>query len=214
MSLDVIGAGLGRTGTLSLKHALEQLLGAPCYHMIELLRHPEHVEIWERALDGATVDWDELFADYRATVDWTAAAFLPELIDAYPGALVVLSLRDVDEWWRSVRDTVFEALLSVPVPIDAQGREAPAPARRFTVRMLTTKFTPNWADEAAAKAAFAHHNAAVRSAVPPDQLVEWRPGDGWEPLCKGLGLPVPAEPFPRVNAVTDFRSKFDLDPAQ
>ena len=111
-ALDVIGAGTGRTGTNSLKVALEQLLGAPCYHMLELFKHPEHVEQWEDALDGRLIDWDALFAGYRASVDWTGATFFGELASAYPGAIVLLSVRDPDDWWRSFQATVVETLRS------------------------------------------------------------------------------------------------------
>jgi Sulfotransferase domain len=211
MALDVIGAGLGRTGTLSLKLALEQLLEGPCYHMVELFKHPEHVQVWERALDGQTPDWDSLFADYRATVDWTSAAFFSQLASAYPDAIVLLSVRDSDDWWRSVHSTVFDALQSQTMPRDDPWETALAPSRRFTIRMLATRFTPEWSDEIAAKRAFERHNAAVRAAIPRNRLVEWQPGDGWTPLCAALELPEPAEPFPHVNTTADFRARrFEL----
>ena len=206
MSIRVIGAGLGRTGTLSLKLALERLLGGPCHHMVEFFKHPKQVQVWERALDGHAVDWDALFADYRAVVDWTAAAFFPELAAAYPDAIVVLSVRDVDDWWGSVRDTVFEELRSAPGPAAGPWDAAFAPIRRFTIRMLETRFTREWADETAAKEAFERHNAAVRAGIHADRLVEWRPGDGWTPLCAALGAPAPAEPFPHVNTTADFQA--------
>ena len=178
MTVQVIGAGLGRTGTLSLKAALEQLLGAPCYHMVELFKHPEHVQAWEQALDGRTTEWDTLFAGYGATVDWTGAAFFADLADAYPDAIVLLSTRDPDDWWRSFRDTTLENLQSEVDPDDPWER-AIAPAKQLTFRLLTDRFTPDWADELGAKAAYERHNAAVRAAIPPGRLVEWRPGDGW-----------------------------------
>jgi len=205
MTVQVIGAGLGRTGTLSLKAALEQLLGAPCYHMVELFKHPEHVQAWERALDGRTSEWDTLFAGYGATVDWTGAAFFAELADAYPDAIVLLSTRDPDDWWRSFRDTTLENLQSEVDPDDPWER-AIAPAKQLTFRLLTDRFTPDWADEVAAKAAYKRHNAAVRAAIPPGRLVEWRPGDGWPAICAALALPVPADPFPHVNTTADFRA--------
>lgn len=211
MTIQVIGAGLGRTGTLSLNVALERLLGGPCYRMIELFKHPEHVQVWDQALDGHTPDWDALFAGYRATGDWTAAALFPELADAYPDAIVVLSVRDADDWWHSFRDTMVETLQSGADPADPWERVM-APARQLTIRLLADRFTPNWADEVAAKAAFERHNAAIRAAVPPERLVEWRPGDGWKPICDALGRPVPPDPFPHVNRTVDFRAgRFDVD---
>jgi hypothetical protein len=206
MPIQVIGAGLGRTGTLSLNLALEQLLGGRCYRMIELFKHPEHLQVWEQALDGHTPDWETLFAGYRATGDWTAAAFFGELADAYPDAIVLLSVRDADDWWRSFRDTMLESLQSEVDPADPWER-ALAPARQLTIRLLADRFTPDWADEAAAKAAFERHNAAVRAAIPPGRLVEWRPGDGWRPICVALGRPVPPDPFPHFNTTADFRAR-------
>ncbi len=181
--------------------------------MAELLKHPEQAEVWQLALDGHPVDWDALFGEHRAVVDWTASALYPELAAAYPDAIVVLSVRDVDGWWRSVRDTLFDALQSVPVPVDASGREAPSAQRRLFLDMLYARFTPDWADEVAAKQAFVRHNEAVRAAIPASRLVEWRPGDGWEPLCSVLGVPVPEEPFPHVNTTADFRAWLKLDQA-
>jgi hypothetical protein len=213
MALDVIGAGAGRTGTQSLKFALELLLKAPCYDMWDLLKNPDHVPVWEQALDGQEVDWDMLFADHRSTVDWTAACFFSELAAAYPNAIVLLSVRDPDEWWRSVRRTMVDALTPEPPPANTPLGKALAPARRFNLKMLATRFTPEWTHETAAKEAFARHNAAVRAAIPAERLVEWRPGDGWTPLCAALGLPEPAEPFPHVNTTADFRETFRLDPA-
>jgi len=207
VTVEVIGAGLGRTGTLSLKLALERLLGGPSHHMVEFFRHPEQLERWEQALDGRAVDWDAIFAGYRSAVDWTAAAFFEELWAAYPDATVILSLRDVDGWWRSVHDTVFAELLSEPETADDPWEAAMAPIRRFTIGMLDRRFIPDWPDESASKAAFERHNDAVRAAVPPGQLVEWRPGDGWAPLCSALGVAVPEEPFPHANTTADFRAR-------
>ena len=201
----MIGAGLGRTGTNSLKVALEQLLGGPCYHMLELFEHPEHVERWERALDGRLTGWDEIFAGYRATVDWAGATFFAELASAYPDALVLLSVRDPDEWWRSFHDTVIETLSSDLSDPDDPLSSALARLRRLTIR-FAERLSPDWEDERAAKLAYVRHNEAVRAAIPPDRLVEWRPGDGWGPLCEALGLPVPARPFPHLNTTADFRA--------
>src|SRR5438270_4593198 len=108
MALRVVGAGLGRTGTLSLKMALEQLVGGSCYHMLEVFGNAEHVPMWHAATRGDTVDWDRLFADYTTAVDWPAAAFWPGLTAAYPDAVVLLSTRDSEGWWRSVDKTIFE----------------------------------------------------------------------------------------------------------
>src|SRR5438876_7775595 len=106
--LRVIGAGLGRTGTHSLKLALERLLGAPCYHMAEVFRRPQDVPVWQAAAKGEPVDWRALLSDYAAAVDWPPAAFWPQLAEVFPGAIIVLSVRDVDDWWKSASSTIFE----------------------------------------------------------------------------------------------------------
>jgi Sulfotransferase domain len=205
MTVQVVGAGIGRTGTVSLKVALERLLGAPCYHMVEVFGHPGHVEAWARATRGEPVDWEGVLGGYRAVVDWPAASFWPELSEAYPGAIVVLSVRDdAEAWWRSAERTIFAAM-EQPLPPEMAAWE------EMMVELLRTRFTGEWLDRGAAMAAYDRHNAEVRAAVPPDRLVEWRPGNGWEPLCEALGLPVPDEPFPHENTTADFRAMAGLD---
>lgn len=204
MTLEVVGAGLGRTGTHSLKIALEQLLGGPCYHMIEVFGHPDHVPMWRDAALGTEPDWDVLFQDYVATVDWPGAAAWKQIADHYPDAIVLLSVREnADEWWRSASRTIFEAVGRV-------GAENPAWSEMIDA--IFTLFSPDWREEAPAKAAYEAHNAAVRAAVPAERLVEYRAGDGWEPLCAALGVPVPDAPFPHVNSTEDFRAMAGLDP--
>jgi hypothetical protein len=105
--MKVIGAGFGRTGTMSLKVALEELGFGPCYHMIELFEHPEHVERWEAAVGGEPVDWEELFSGYQVTVDWPGAAFYKELSERYPEARVILTVRDPERWYESAWNTIF-----------------------------------------------------------------------------------------------------------
>ncbi len=204
MSIEAIGAGAGRTGTQSLKVALERLLGGSCYDNNDILRNPDHVAVWSEALDGGEPDWDALFADYSSVVDMTAALMFRELAAAYPNAIVVLSLRDPDSWWRSFESTVAEVLRN-PKRGDPL-EQALAPARELTVRTFDQRFTPEWFEEGPAKRAYARHNDAVRESVPADRLVEWRPADGWEPICAALGVAAPAEPFPHVNTTADFRT--------
>lgn len=194
MALRVVGAGLGRTGTLSLKVALERLLGAPCYHMTEVFQHPEHIPVWHAAARGQTPDWRKLLAGYAATVDWPAAAFWPELSAAFPDALVLLSVRDSHSWWRSAHETIF------PRSREAAGTEWYA----MVEEVFGTRFTSATDDQAAAIAAFERHNARVRESIPAYRLLEWRAGDGWAPLCATLGVAIPDEPFPHTNTRTDW----------
>ena len=122
MALRVIGAGYGRTGTLSLRTALERLGFAPCEHMINVMENPERFLLWQAALEqkerGGAIDWDPLFAGYSATVDWPGAFFWRELANANPRAKVILTVRDPDRWYDSVRQTIYRARLAFgPAPV-------------------------------------------------------------------------------------------------
>ena len=205
MTLRVVGAGLGRTGTHSLKIALEKLLGAPCYHMVEVFGHPDHVSMWTAAMRGEPVDWELLFTGYAATVDWPGGAVWREMSAAFPDAIVLLlSRRSADEWWTSASRTIFEGM-------EERGADNPE-WHEMTMLMVRDRLTLDWPDEAATKAAYEAHNAEVRAEVPPEKLVDWKPQDGWEPICAALRLPVPDEPFPLTNTTAEFRAMFGRDP--
>jgi Sulfotransferase domain len=198
MGLKMVGAGVGRTGTMSLKAGLEILLGKPCYHMVEVFGHPEHVPLWRAAAEGATVDWQSMLDGYAATSDFPACLFWHEILDANPGAVVVLSThRDSASWWDSASQTIFS--------IDGS-QLPPEMSEWFDMwrNVAAARFTPDWTDKQAAIAAYERHNAGVRASVPSGRLVEWTPSDGWEPLCDALGLAVPDEPFPHLNKKEDF----------
>lgn len=205
MALQVVGAGLGRTGTHSLKVALEQLLGGPCYHMIEVFGRPADPTVWADAAEGNPPDWAEFLVDYRAAVDWPASACWSELADAFPDAVVLLSVRDPDKWWKSASDTIFQVIGNP----DGPRNDNPEWGRMIDAMMA--RFTPDYLDEDAAKAAYLAHNQRVRDTIAPDRLVEWSPGDGWEPICTALGVPVPDTEFPHVNTTDDFRAMAGLD---
>jgi len=207
MPLQVVGAGLGRTGTHSLKLALEQLLGTRCYHMIEVFGRPDDIRVWQRAIDGEPPDWRAFFADFGAAVDWPVAGCWAEISAAFPDALVLLSTRDTDEWWASASHTIFDVARRGEPPDDPVMVELVA----MIGDMFDRRFTPGWRDEATAKAAYEEHNRTVRAAVPGDRLLEWHPGDGWAPICAALEVPVPSEPFPHVNTTSEFRAMARLD---
>jgi hypothetical protein len=200
MTLSVIGAGLGRTGTLSLKRALEELGLGPCHHMEEVMQHPEQIPLWHAAGRGEKVDWERLLAGYRSSVDWPSAQFWAELAERYPQAKVVLTRRDPERWYESFSNTILK-LLQAPAP--------PDPTIRAILDMcgeviVARAFDGRLDDPNAIKAAFRRHNAAVEAALPPDRLLIFEVAEGWGPLCRFLGVPVPATPFPRVNSTTEF----------
>ena len=196
MALKVVGAGLGRTGTMSLKQALEQLLGGPCYHMYEVFQHLDHVPLWHDAALDKPVDWDTLFDGYVAAVDWPVGSFWKEVSAAYPDALILLSSRDPEKWWNSASETIFQSIAQ----IDEEHKDW----HGMIDAMMTNRFHHDLANKDACIAAFNRHNEDVRKNAPKDRLLEWQPGDGWEPLCKALGVAVPSEPFPHVNSKDEF----------
>ena len=212
MGLDVIGAGFGRTGTLSLKTALEALGFDRCYHMYEVYSHPEHATAWLRANAGEPVDWNDVFDGYRSTVDWPACTFWRELLTASPNAKVVLSVRPTDRWYQSFHETVYQALVR-PVP-------EPAPDWLATIFRFATevvkqrtfgdRFEDLSRDEIVA--VYEAHNAQVVAEVPPEQLLVFDVAEGWQPLCEFLAVPVPKEPFPNINDRDQFRQLHGLGP--
>ena len=199
MTLQIVGAGLPRTGTSSLTVALAQLLGGRSYHMSVIPGHPFDLgEGWHQALAGGTPDWDQLFDGFNAAVDWPASMFWAELSAAYPDALVLLSTRDSAEtWWQSVAATILPVARMALAPDWNEGRGLLDLLERFTG-------SKQWDDSATLMAAYERHNAAVKRSIPPQRLLEWRASQGWTPLCAALGVPVPNQPFPWTNRREDW----------
>ena len=204
MTLQVVGAGLGRTGTHSLKVALERLLGGKVHHMYEVFMDASNqVPRWQAAVDGAPYDeWAPALDGFVASVDWPSCRWYAQLADANPEAKVLLSHRgDADTWWRSADKTIFVGL-----------REAGEEDEfRRMVRPLIADHIGSYTDEAIAKAGYERHNAEVRERIAADRLVEWMPSDGWGPLCTMLDVPVPDEPFPVTNTTGEFRKRNGWD---
>jgi hypothetical protein len=204
MTLRVVGAGVGRTGTASLQLALQQLLGGRCYHMGETFGRPNDVAVWHAAAKGEPPDWSAFLDEFVAAVDWPTCAFWRELSIANPDAIVLLSTRSTaDVWWKSANDTIFQVMRR---PFDPDREHADVIRAQLAMidDVLCSTFTPQWLEEDPAKRAYDAHNAAVRADADPARLVEWQPGDGWEPICAALDLPMPDEPFPHVNSTADF----------
>ncbi len=198
-NLRVVGAGLPRTGTSSLRQALEHLLGGKCCHMSALPGHPFNLGAgWQQALESGATDWDAVMEGYVAAVDWPASQFWRDLHTANPDALVLLSRRaSAEDWYGSLEATILPVTRPALAPGWNEGRDLITLFERFTG-------TAYWDDPAALMDAYERHNAAVRQTVPPERLLEWRAADGWEPICKALSLPVPDMPFPWANRREDW----------
>ncbi len=204
MTLEVIGAGFGRTGTLSLKFALEKLGFSKCYHMMEVIAHPDHAQRWRDAFHGEAVDWDAMFAGYRAAVDWPSCNWWQELAEYYPDAKVILSTRDPGRWYASVRDTIYastrDALSSPDPSVRARGQWADELIWQHT-------FNGRMDDEAHVIEVMKRHEAQVERTIAKGRLLVFEAVSGWEPLCEFLNVPVPDEPYPRVNTTEEFLAR-------
>jgi hypothetical protein len=197
MSLKVIGAGLGRTGTMSLKFALEHIGFGPCYHMVEFFAHlPEHLPLWLDAADGRP-DWDAMFDGYVSTVDYPGCTYWRALVAKWPEAKVILTTRDPDSWFESANSTVLSP--------KAGAMLANSPAKRFFETTVHHDFGDRSGDREFMTAYFRRWNDAVMAEVPPEKLLVFKASDGWEPLCEFLDVPVPPEPYPRVNSREDMQ---------
>lgn len=202
MPLQVIGAGLGRTGTLTLKTALEKLGFGPCHHMTEVIADMmRQGPFWNRAADGLVTDWEEGLGAFRSTVDWPSAAFYAELADFYPEARVILSTRDPERWYESMSETILKSMGDMGMT----GEVAAEHPMRFGKTLIFDRMLDGDLSKDNAIAAFERHNAEVRRRIAPERLLVFEAKDGWEPLCAHLGVAVPDEPFPRVNDREEFQ---------
>jgi len=199
MTLKVIGAGYGRTGTKSLQDALEMLGLGPCYHMVEVFKHQAWDLWYEASKDPAHADWATIFKGYNATVDWPNATYYRELADAYPDAKVILTERDPDEWFDSTQATIFAQMPTAP--------GAPDGFPRMVSKVVCELFDYRMHDRDHCISVFKAHNAKVREVIPADRLLVYHVSEGWGPLCAFLGVPEPAEPVPKVNSRDEFASR-------
>lgn len=202
MTLEVIDPGFGRTGTLSLKHALDHLGLGPCHHMEEIFVHPEQVAHWQAIAAKKPVDWSAVFSGYRSQVDWPGAHVWRELAAAYPKAKVVLTVRPEASWWDSFSQTIGR--------FAATYREMPLPPH---IRAMVDAWMALAGQETfggvfdnreRALAAYRRRTEEVRAAIPPERLLVFDVAEGWEPLCRFLGKPAPSIPFPHVNTNEEF----------
>jgi hypothetical protein len=195
MGLVLIGAGWGRTGTASLKLALEMLGLDPCYHMLEVIRNPDFVPLWMEVVAGRP-DWDRIFQGYRATVDFPACLHWRALASHWPDAKLLLSVRPSDVWFESTQETIFSRRLR-------EGMKDP-PFGAMIEAVLHRPLGGRMNDRDALVRAYERHNAEVIAEVPPEKLLVFDVAQGWGPLCAFLGVAVPDAPFPRVNSREEF----------
>jgi hypothetical protein len=208
MKLKIIGSGFGRTGTMSTKLALEELGFGPCHHMVEVMSNPSQPPYWDAIAAGEKVDWTEVFAGYASQVDFPGAAVWHQLSMAFPDAKVIHTERPEDEWWASYSKTIgkfFAHAPTMPLP--------PHIAAIFrTMDKILIQDLLGGLDREASIAAYRANNAKVRATIPVDRLLVFTPTDGWEPLCRFLGVSAPDTPFPRTNARDEFWAHFGGEP--
>jgi hypothetical protein len=208
LALQVIGAGFGRTGTLSLKVALETLGYGPCHHMMEVMGKPDHIALWREAAEGRAMDWETVYDGYVATVDWPGCAFWRELAELHPEAKVVLSVRDPQRWYESVRTTIYQVMIrDVPADAPAWLHDQMAMVRTL---IRDGAFGGRFEDRDHAIAVFEQHNQSVRDSIAKDRLLVFEASEGWAPLCDFLGRPVPDGRYPRLNDGDEFRARMSV----
>ena len=203
MGLRVVGAGVGRTGTHSLKLALEQLVGGRCHHMMEVMQHQEQIPGWIDAVEGRPVDWSEMLADYRSPGRLAWSELLAGTAGRQPRcAGIAVGTRPRAVVPECVKHDLFASFDHVP-PVFV-------PWMTAVRQLMHDRFSDRFDDATAMIDAYERHNAAVRRQVPPGQLLEWTPADGWEPICERLSWPIPADPFPVTNTTDDFRAMLGM----
>src|SRR5215831_14713465 len=198
MSLQVIGVGLGRTGTMSLKLALERLGLGPCYHMAELMMNPERTPLWIAAADGKP-DWEAVFSGYSSTTDYPACLYWRELATEYPNAKLILTKRDKEKWFESTQATIFSDGMTA--------RIRGTPVEPFFEKTVWRDFGARIHDRAFMTSYFEKHNAAVEAGAAKKRLLVYDVAQGWEPLCKFLGVAVPDAAFPKVNSREEMQAR-------
>jgi Sulfotransferase domain len=196
MGLAVIGAGFGRTGTHSMKLALDLLGLGPCHHMADVMADPAQRDLWRAAARGNLPDWNAAFAGFGCCIDWPSAFFWQALARHSPDARILLTLRSADSWYDSFAQTILQTI---------GPDNDPASFGVAIIRNVIFGGRPE--DREHAIGVYNRHNDLVRASVPAGRLLEYRIGEGWEPLCGFLSLPVPDQPFPRSNSTDEFRSQ-------
>lgn len=194
MSLSVIGAGFGRTGTASMKNALEILGLGPCHHMKEV-NTEEQQNYWLAATEGQEMDWSRVFDGFNSCIDWPAAFFWRELSDFFPDAKVLLTIRDPESWYKSMENTIFQVLQGKPGVNDVA-------VKLVGERLFSKRFN----DKDFVIGLYEQNIRDVQAAFSADRLLTYELGSGWEPLCHFLDEPIPVIAFPKSNSTQEFQT--------
>jgi Sulfotransferase domain len=212
--MQVIGAGYGRTGTMTLKAALEELGVGPCYHMVEVLwGDTSRLALWQAAANGEEVDWKAVFDGFESTVDWPGCTFYEPLMEVFPDAKVLLTVRDPEAWYESARNTIYASLIAGQKGELKEGNEEPPSPEAFgmiSTLMWEGTFHGRFEEKAYAIDVFNKHIEDVKRKVPAERLVVHEVKEGWKPLAQMLGVPEPETEFPRLNDKTAFREMVGL----
>ena len=218
-TVQVIGAGWGRTGTLSLKKALEILGYNPTYHMMEVIDQ-KHCPFWIRVADKQPYDFDEVFLGdgkgkptYNATCDMPSAQFWKEQTERYPDAKVILTVRNPEKWYKSATDTIFRGISGSPHCLFGlhilNSLGLSVLSMEFQKKVIFREaLRSDWSKDAVIET-FIQHNQRVLSECPKDKLLVFEVSQGWEPLCKFLNKPIPDVPFPHVNDTASMQRFFN-----
>jgi hypothetical protein len=205
MALSVICAGFGRTGTMSIKMALEKLGLGPCHHMEEVMKNPSQLPNWQAAADGHQVDWNDVFAGYNSAVDWPTAHYWRELADVYPNSKILLSVRPVDRWWDSFSGTI-KKILEIR---DTIPDEYPRCVSDMAYKIIAEQtFKGTMDDKSVVLAQYQKRIDDVKQTIPKNRLLIFDVTEGWVPLCNFLNLPIPSGDFPRSNSKEEFWEVF------
>jgi hypothetical protein len=208
MTLQIIGAGFGRTGTLSLKTALEILGYNKCHHMMEVATNADQVDYWLRIAENREVpSWDEVFEGYRATTDFPACNYYAALAESYPHAKVILTVRDEDSWYRSVMDTIWQVWQVIPGWLTAAIPRLRKLQKAVGLIVWQGTFAGRANDAEYTKSVFRAHNQQVQETIPADRLLVFEVKEGWQPLCTFLDVPVPDQLFPHVNDTAEMKRR-------
>lgn len=215
MALKVIGAGWGRTGTESLKKALEILGFGKCYHAFELIKDGKRIEYWEQLARGEKPDYEQLFKGYQSAVDFPAAIYYKEFMEQYPDAKVILSYRDAESWFESASKTILKPLPSFLLPmsrlIGLFNKNISYFPRTYAImiNLIHNKFFQGKTDDREFMMnLYNQWVEEVKKTVPPEKLLVFEAREGWEPLCRFLDVPVPTVPYPRGNDSGQFKERF------